>query len=192
MEQGPHTYLDDLESFFYVLCWILASFEGPGNRVAEVPQLVALWDDPASHILKLGLFSGEFILPVSPWFGLSFRNLAAHLHHFFDVREDLVGKPFSSLDPAKDYDEYISHIRQSIVDLEREVLEGEGVCTALHENRATIPHVHGMKSRKRGRGSLGDDEESDLPSARNQRPRSKHATVPPCCARPRRSTANYD
>ena len=31
-ESTPHSYMDDLESFFYILCWICCGYDGPGKR----------------------------------------------------------------------------------------------------------------------------------------------------------------
>ncbi|KAF5341146.1 hypothetical protein D9611_006024 [Ephemerocybe angulata] len=42
----PHDYLDDLESFLYVLCHILLGFKKPGELVEPTPRLIAVWDDP--------------------------------------------------------------------------------------------------------------------------------------------------
>ncbi|KAF6760792.1 kinase-like domain-containing protein [Ephemerocybe angulata] len=42
----PHDYLDDLESFLYVLCHILLGFKKPGEPSKPTPDLIAGWDDP--------------------------------------------------------------------------------------------------------------------------------------------------
>ncbi|KAF5341140.1 hypothetical protein D9611_006029 [Ephemerocybe angulata] len=42
----PHDYLDDLESFLYVLCHILLGFKRPGELVEPTPRLISVWDDP--------------------------------------------------------------------------------------------------------------------------------------------------
>jgi hypothetical protein len=99
---GPHTYLDDLESFCYVFCYILAINESLGTVKAELHELLSLWDHPGSSAFKQGLFNRDFQLPVAPWFGESLHHLAVRLHRFFDFRFKSVGKPLSSLDSAKD------------------------------------------------------------------------------------------
>ncbi|KAH6880980.1 hypothetical protein BKA70DRAFT_1575554 [Coprinopsis sp. MPI-PUGE-AT-0042] len=40
------TYLDDLESFFYVFCYILMTFTGRRQQKEEMPWLIFKWDDP--------------------------------------------------------------------------------------------------------------------------------------------------
>ncbi|KAF5340940.1 hypothetical protein D9611_006016 [Ephemerocybe angulata] len=42
----PHDYLDDLESFLYVLCHVLLGFKRPGELIEPTPELISVWDDP--------------------------------------------------------------------------------------------------------------------------------------------------
>src|SRR6266481_652229 len=99
---GPHTYLDDLESFYFVWCWILVAFEGPCKHKAEIPNPIALWDHPTAPLFKYGQLGGAFELPTAPWFGRSLRRLAVHLHQFLRFRYGLIGKPLSALHHTQD------------------------------------------------------------------------------------------
>ncbi|KAJ3538891.1 hypothetical protein NMY22_g4983 [Coprinellus aureogranulatus] len=42
--QPPQDYMDDLESFFYVLCHIIYSFKQPGVIREKVPEFLKFWD----------------------------------------------------------------------------------------------------------------------------------------------------
>jgi hypothetical protein len=52
---GSHTHVDGVESFYYAICWILVTYDGPGNWKAELPKFIALWDEPKGIVsLKFG------------------------------------------------------------------------------------------------------------------------------------------
>ncbi len=38
----PHSYMDDLESFFYVLCWVCCGYSAPGrgSKIFRLPSLI--------------------------------------------------------------------------------------------------------------------------------------------------------
>ncbi|CAA7264865.1 unnamed protein product [Cyclocybe aegerita] len=44
-ECRPHSHLDDLESFFYTLCWICFSYSGVGKKIPGTPRTLLYWDD---------------------------------------------------------------------------------------------------------------------------------------------------
>jgi hypothetical protein len=192
--KGPHTYFDDLESFYYVLAWLLASFHGPGavsgTSKNPVPGYVEAWDGPSPFFLKHGQFAPLFELPVDPWFGTSLRHLALQLHLFFVRRSDLIGKPLSSLDPAKDYDEFLGHIRECIAELEKEG-ETKEMLSSQPRQRSSGPEAGSPDAtRTRDRQMF----ESNSPSTQADHP---HRTIlrirtgALVFRRPERSTANY-
>jgi len=189
-ETGPHTYLDDLESFFFVLCWILVAYQRPGIIRVEMPDTISLWDDPGSYLYKIGLLASEFKLPVSPWFGQSLRALLVRLHGFFNKREALLGRPPSDPDPVRDYDEFLSHIEQSITDLEQ-----ESVGALMPDTHAPIPDgAEVLVSLKRSYEPFNhgdEDEDLSLTPSRRQPPPARPVKSQPLRKRPRRSTANY-
>jgi hypothetical protein len=116
---GPHTYLDDLESFFYVLCWIVTAFYGPGEMMVDTPPELSSWDQDIAASCKSGmlLFDRHDLL-LQKWFGWPIHSLISHLFVFLKDRCLTRGKLLSALNPAADYDEYISHIRACVVELE--------------------------------------------------------------------------
>jgi Fungal protein kinase len=117
----PHTYLDDLESFYYVLCWILMVYTAPHKVKREPPRIALFWDDPRSHIIKIGQITSDYInLPLEPWFGPCFQKLAGRLHNFFRVRHPSMADRAPPVDPKMDYDEYLGYIRQCTLDMDAE------------------------------------------------------------------------
>ncbi len=87
----PHSYMDDLESFFYVLCWICCGYDGPGKRSADFGSIFAKWEDRrpqegAFHkivFLLHTLFRDQTYLVVTDYFGDNFLDLLDSLHGFF-------------------------------------------------------------------------------------------------------------
>jgi Fungal protein kinase len=117
----PHTYLDDLESFYYVLCWILMVYTAPHKVKRTPPALASCWDSSLSHAYKMGqIASYTFNLPLEPWFGPCFQKLASRLRNFFHVRRPSMGDLAPPVDPKKDYDEYLGYIRECILDMDAE------------------------------------------------------------------------
>ncbi|KAF8478768.1 hypothetical protein JB92DRAFT_3133895 [Gautieria morchelliformis] len=112
--KNPHTYIDDLESFYFVLCWILMVYSGPDKPKPKtvLPRQAAWWDDEDACAMKGGhLASRVFLLPLDTWFGPSFRALAINLCDFFRLRSLGLTKFVSA---RKDYDEYLGYIDQCI------------------------------------------------------------------------------
>ena len=185
---GPHTYLDDLESFYFVWCWILVAFEGPGKPKAETPKHIALWDHPASSLIKYSQLNRDLKLPIAPWFGNSLHRLAVHLHGFFEFRFHLIGKPLSALHPTKHYDEFLAHIQQSITDLEEETEPTpEFPRSKLSE---AVRQLSYTGSGKRSRETVSNEPDKSYGPIRHPS-RVRRYPIPPV-KRSRRCTANYD
>jgi hypothetical protein len=122
----PHTYIDDLESFYFVICWILMVYSGP-HKVRAPPKEAAWWDLPEAFIMKQGHFLiPRFQLPIDPWFGPSFEALATRLFDFLRTRGPHRKTLVPPDDPKRDYDMYLDLIRQCIFDMEAEDLAAEG------------------------------------------------------------------
>jgi len=84
----PHDYLDDLESFFYVFCWICGSFQDSGIPVDSLPLLLESWSKSqrfAAAAMKEIFLSGPTLLEirVTDYFGKVFQDLFDRMHEFF-------------------------------------------------------------------------------------------------------------
>lgn len=100
LSQSPrlcHDHLDDLESFFYVLCWICFGFSGPGKKLNPFPKTLSKWESTDPELAadaKKGMFylglenTGE----TTPFFGDIFQELLEDLHGFFQAH---VARKFS-------------------------------------------------------------------------------------------------
>jgi hypothetical protein len=76
-----HTYVDDLESFYYVLLEACLDFKGPRSRTSEVPLPLLTWHDEGAAKSKEGNFIGSnFRHEIKPWWGESFRVLIEKFH----------------------------------------------------------------------------------------------------------------
>ncbi|KAF8461314.1 hypothetical protein JB92DRAFT_3072201 [Gautieria morchelliformis] len=129
--KNPHTYIDDLESFYFVLCWIFMAYTGPDKPTPKtvlpgkadtgsdkpklkpvLPGKAAWWDDEDACAMKGGHFaSRDFLLPLDSWFNGCFRELAVNLWNFFRLRSLGLTNFVSA---RNDYDEYLGYIDQCI------------------------------------------------------------------------------
>jgi len=179
----PHTYFDDLESFYYVFCWVIGSFDAPRKPKAEVPEELTWWDGEQlfAATMKRGHIGDQFEIPVSPWFGQAIPALASRLHDFFRFRR----RPTHN--PVGDYDDFLSRIQKGMADLESEGPDAT--------NEAVLP-VLGAKDTvlsKRKRSSSIEDESYADSSRVRARPLPAWLRIKarPSVARPRRANANY-
>jgi Fungal protein kinase len=85
-----HDYLDDLESFFYVFCWICFGYEAPGRKITPQPAFLSNWEDlscsRAAAAKVAFLFSKKCFPTAPPYFGPVFQNLLEKLQSFFFTR----------------------------------------------------------------------------------------------------------
>ncbi|KAF8588393.1 hypothetical protein K439DRAFT_1629854 [Ramaria rubella] len=95
--EGPHTYFDDLESFYYVFAYIATSCTGPAcdprHRVRILPRTFAAWQSyklipyPESMATSKNThFRTSYHVVVQPWFGPHVAQLVKGLHGFFARR----------------------------------------------------------------------------------------------------------
>ncbi|TRM70364.1 hypothetical protein BD626DRAFT_544754 [Schizophyllum amplum] len=126
-----HDYSDDLESFYWCLCWICFSYDGPG-KFAQTDMLTEWGSDSprqafAAKMLHLALpFQKE---AVKPWFR-PFVPLLEHLHDFclenYNGRQTLVEKERAHIrdvsamrkDSKQRYNFVLHAIQTTIDDLE--------------------------------------------------------------------------
>ena len=136
-----HDHLDDLESFFYVLCWITIGYAGPDNPLPPLPPLdtsrpcvLREWDqnnERAAAACKKGMMI-VFDEKVTPYFGPTFQKLLFDLHQFLwpHILEKMQQKCNPKIsrkhlldltEPAKaHYAAVLGIIDQAIMDLESE------------------------------------------------------------------------
>jgi len=118
-KKGTHTYSDDLESFFYVLTWIVAVYESPGILHNPIPELASFWDHQSSHALESGYLTEPYSpRPTSDWFGEEIKALIHRLWCWFRARHDERKRPLSERDPDKDYNEYLAEIQKCVDQME--------------------------------------------------------------------------
>ncbi|KAF8573423.1 hypothetical protein K439DRAFT_1642992 [Ramaria rubella] len=95
--EGPHTYFDDLESFYYVFAYIATGCTGPGcdpmHRVRISSGTFVDWQSfknirfPESMaVSKNHHFRTAYHVIVHPWFGPHVAKLVKSLHGFFSRR----------------------------------------------------------------------------------------------------------
>ncbi|KAF8971790.1 hypothetical protein BDZ97DRAFT_1785143 [Flammula alnicola] len=82
-----HDYLDDLESFFYVLCWVCFGYAGPNKKVEPLPEVLESWEKEEPQTAAMGKQT-FFFRPleessVTGFFGPIFHKLLLQLHTFF-------------------------------------------------------------------------------------------------------------
>ncbi|KIM49614.1 hypothetical protein M413DRAFT_35636, partial [Hebeloma cylindrosporum] len=85
-----HDYLDDLESFFYVLIWICIGYSQPGKMVEPIPELLSDWESEnpifaARTKVDMYFTALEEMVEVTPFFGVIFQELLENVHGFFSV-----------------------------------------------------------------------------------------------------------
>ena len=94
MKQQPgvifpaHDYLDDLESCFYVLCWICFAYNGPGLLIRPQPSFLCWWEELNPEIAsdsKRAFFHRYALPEMSSWFGKTFEALLQNFRKFLDA-----------------------------------------------------------------------------------------------------------
>ncbi|KAF8955208.1 hypothetical protein BDZ97DRAFT_1674590 [Flammula alnicola] len=92
-ENMTQDHLDDLESFYYVLCWICLGYSGPKNILDPFPPRLVNWEqgdamlaaDAKEAFLQRPL--RRAFTKIAPFFGPVFLRLLGRLHSFFgDIR----------------------------------------------------------------------------------------------------------
>ncbi|KAF8576675.1 hypothetical protein K439DRAFT_1397152 [Ramaria rubella] len=188
-QQQRHSYLDDLESFYYVLCWMVCIYDGPGDQhgshIEETPPVLAAWDARDEGAAKRQHMHEEFSLPVQPYFGDAVREMTMRLHDFFKYRTRGDGP---SLDVNRDYDEFIGYVKTAIQHVEPEDVIDPGQLSLVLEQESLS-----NRPRKRKASEIMDSDvlqESKIKSDSAARGLVEE-TAGIVAQRPRRSKANY-
>ena len=172
----PHDYLDDLESFFYVFCWITIGYDGPGKPLtgADRPRVLLQWDqdDASAAANSKGMMITYLSAKVTSYFGPTFQNLLSALHRF--LRPHMLSKMeqrdkteiprkhlLDLIEPAKaHYADVLAIIDQGILDLKSEPLNAQHTTPAPvtptrmtllpgFRETPTLSHSHSGSSLKR-------------------------------------------
>ena len=72
--EAPHTFLDDLESFYYVMLYIAVVYTAPDCRKDTLPPRLQDWTRPFPEDAKLGFIMSNARLRVDVWFGTPFQT----------------------------------------------------------------------------------------------------------------------
>ncbi|KAG2012228.1 other/FunK1 protein kinase [Coprinopsis cinerea AmutBmut pab1-1] len=91
----PHSYLDDLESFFWVFCIIVTGYDSNGKRAEPPPEWIQKWrnaDPSIASDAKNRFLSKPPFAPVDASWGKHVQRLFWDLHGFFDSMSSLVFK----------------------------------------------------------------------------------------------------
>ncbi|KAJ3525599.1 hypothetical protein NMY22_g10504 [Coprinellus aureogranulatus] len=90
-----HDYLDDLESYLYVLTHLMYGWAGPGQEITPRPSFLLDWDNETPRIAlglkKLFIVTDIDFAGVAPFWGKACRELLTSFHEFIDdvAREKL-------------------------------------------------------------------------------------------------------
>src|SRR5882724_10089082 len=121
--KAPHTFLDDLESFYYAMLYIAMVYTAPDCRKEKLPPRLHDWTRPFPEGAKLGFLLSDACPPVGAWFGTPFQTLLDRIHSIFQkifkqkFLAEVKGQPLPVVNHHEVYDTMISHIRQAIDDL---------------------------------------------------------------------------
>ncbi|KIJ36656.1 hypothetical protein M422DRAFT_261009 [Sphaerobolus stellatus SS14] len=149
-----HSYLDDLESFYYVFCWLICGYNGPRDSRVKTPDALKALESKDGGESKLLHLQNPFDLPVQSWFGPSIHELAVQLHDFCQSRLEASGP---CPDADRDYAEYLGHIKDTIVNLAPEEEANFG-----NEDTAKLAAIENLATeffRKRKIGEMDIDME---------------------------------
>ena len=139
----PQTYLDDLESFYYVLLYIARIHMGTRFAWRPLPPPLTYWDHVTAFEAKSGFIPIRFDYDVDPRLGKPFQRLVERLHAVF--RDMLIqaaiadsrDEPRPVVNHEAVYDMMLSHVRDAIDDLNQEMQEGITTpCQLIQEKNA--------------------------------------------------------
>ncbi len=83
-QEYTRDYLDDLESFFYLLCRICSTFTGPGTQVERTPDFVSEWAQADARLAALAKFNTLLCADyeATAYFGPIVQTLLDKFHQF--------------------------------------------------------------------------------------------------------------
>uniref|UniRef100_A0A8H8CEN7 Fungal-type protein kinase domain-containing protein n=1 Tax=Psilocybe cubensis TaxID=181762 RepID=A0A8H8CEN7_PSICU len=128
----PHDYLDDFESFFYMILWICNMYHRPNQSIKDGPGVLVYWDSP-DPIIAASVKTKFLMYPtvnIAPYFHTllgMIKDMAMFLFkHAIQKEDESISKeprkPFLSLLEASnaDYNTFIGFIEKAIDNCELE------------------------------------------------------------------------
>lgn len=87
---GPHDHMDDLESFFYVLCHLLCSLVEPTSKIPNLPSHMENWElqdavSCANNKLQYVRYPLKILKELGLWFAPYSRCLISSLRRLSDL-----------------------------------------------------------------------------------------------------------
>jgi len=82
-EETPHSAMDDIESFYYVLLYSCLVFTGPGSELDDFPSPIYGWTGISAASSKGGFLQIQCDVEVQPWWGIPFQSLIGRMHAQF-------------------------------------------------------------------------------------------------------------
>ncbi|KAF8584582.1 hypothetical protein K439DRAFT_1566433 [Ramaria rubella] len=197
-----HTFMDDLESFYYVLVYIGRTYSGPRTmrKDAKTLQPMVNWDQPRASGVKKGFLIDEFY-KANDWFGKPYQTLLERTHSIFNdlLREQLMasvgGHPPPVANSTEVYNMMVSYAREAVEDVLREQSESlndtQGPENAEPDHNATDAAETDVPPRQLERLSWmlkrTPENENEMPI----RPERKKISPTLAANRSRRSRATY-
>ncbi len=195
-----HSCMDDLESFYYVLVFIVLAYSGPKSPKDSIVSPLDDWRRPLAFKAKEGYFFFDFKYKLSDWFGAPFKNLAIQLHSIFKthlIQRFIAEHQNTSqpvLDPAHVYDQFLAFTRCAIEEVEKEDAMERRERSASLQPDTTEPAANPGKRKSVVYDQEQDDQESLLYSWIKRDPRTCRDTsvqTTAAASRTRRDRAHY-
>ena len=196
--------MDDLESFFYVLCWICCGYSAPGKKIEDFSSTFGKWEHPNAQEgagrksrLFLRAFSRQLDMSVTDYFGDVVLTLVVSLHRLFQLylvyNEDFDGQRLPpTLDSAMET--ILGHVKTALACVEadeaadsvvRSAENGAPPATLKSANPQSIslmdpPHVYSTRARscasssKRGYDESSEGDENTFAKKRRPHPHESH------------------
>ena len=126
----PQTYLDDLESFYYVLLYLTTIHMDTKFSGGRLPSPLTYWDEPTAYEAKSGFIPNIFDYDVDPRLGKPFQTLVERLHAVFRnmlikaMLAHIGAEPPPVVNHEEVYSLILSHVCDAIDDLNRETQDG--------------------------------------------------------------------
>ncbi|KIJ46125.1 hypothetical protein M422DRAFT_778612 [Sphaerobolus stellatus SS14] len=170
-----NTYLDDLESFYYVLIYVIVFYEKPGIPQKTRPEILQEWEGPRAFESKEQHFSLPFNIKVPDYMGKAMECLASNMHAFFVSNSSRQGEIASPTARRAHYSSILKHFESAISMIDALTAESAIFSSSQIEQEPVEPPKPPKTVAKTGKV--------------RRRPRPRTPVVPR--DRPRRKTANY-